>query len=184
MHLLRTASLTLEPQLASHAAEMFLLLSDPAIYEFEGEPPPSAAALEGRYRRLESRVSPDGSQRWLNWVLRSPDGNLVGCLQATVLTGGAAYVAYELGSRYWRRGYASEALVAVLEELESNYDVRQAFAALKRANIRSSGLLTKCGFTLIPDTQAPLRAEPDEVVMHKRLMTTSARHAADERQPD
>ena len=30
---------TMEPQVAAHAREMFALLSDPAIYEFENAPP-------------------------------------------------------------------------------------------------------------------------------------------------
>lgn len=41
----------LEPQVAAHASEMFDVLSDPAIYEFENEPPPSEAWLVERYAR-------------------------------------------------------------------------------------------------------------------------------------
>jgi len=78
MKLLVTDRCTLEPQVEAHAAEMFLVLSDPAIYAFENEPPPSLQWLQARLRRLEARQSPDGSQRWLNWVLRLPAGGLAG----------------------------------------------------------------------------------------------------------
>ena len=34
-----TPRTTLEPQTAAHASEMFALLQDPRIYEYENEPP-------------------------------------------------------------------------------------------------------------------------------------------------
>jgi ribosomal-protein-alanine N-acetyltransferase len=70
MRTLQTARLTLEPQCAAHAAAMFAVLSDPAIYEYENAPPASVDALRARYAFLEGRRSPDGSQQWLNWVAR------------------------------------------------------------------------------------------------------------------
>ena len=42
----------LEPQLAAHAHEMFTVLSDPAIYEFENTPPIDEEWLRKRYERL------------------------------------------------------------------------------------------------------------------------------------
>ena len=56
---------------------MFRVLSDPAIYEFENEPPESVERLRARYAYLEARRSPDGSQQWLNWVLRLRAGDQV-----------------------------------------------------------------------------------------------------------
>lgn len=69
MRTLQTARLTLEPQCAAHAAAMFAVLSDPAIYEYENAPPASVDALRARYAFLEGRRSPDGSQQWLNLSL-------------------------------------------------------------------------------------------------------------------
>src|SRR5262245_41420125 len=123
--------LVLEPQLAAHAHEMFAVLSDPAIYEFENEPPASEESLALRYAKLESRQSPDGTQRWLNWVVRLSGGELAGYVQATVLRDGVALVAYELASRYWRQGIASTAVAAVLAELSRGYAVDTCVAVLK-----------------------------------------------------
>ena len=53
MRTLITSICTLEPQAEAHAPEMFVVLSDPAIYEFEGQPPPSVEALAAGYRRGE-----------------------------------------------------------------------------------------------------------------------------------
>lgn len=71
------------------------------------------------HERLESRGPADGSQRWLNWVVRLPGGELAGYVQATVLPDRSSYVAYELASRYWRRGIGSDAVQAMLDELQA-----------------------------------------------------------------
>jgi RimJ/RimL family protein N-acetyltransferase len=160
---------TLEPQVEAHAVEMFAVLCDPAIYEFEGEPPPSVEALAAAYRRKESRRSPDGSQVWLNWVVRLPGGDLAGYVQATVMPGGYSYIGYEFSSRYWRRGIASAAVGAILRELGREYHVHQLVAVLKKSNHRSQGLLTKLGFMEAPPDQgAKFEPEPDELVMLAR----------------
>jgi RimJ/RimL family protein N-acetyltransferase len=163
-----TPRCTLEPLVAAHAHEMFRVLSDPAIYEFENEPPPSEEWLARRYERLETRGSIDGREKWLNWVIRLESGDLAGYVQATVLRSGASYVAYELGSRYWRRGIATCAVLAMLEELRTGYHVHTFAAVLKAANFRSLGLLESLGFARASEEQvAQFGAEPDELVMVK-----------------
>ena len=86
MHVIGTGSLTLEPQTAAHAEEMFAVLSDPAIYEHENEPPLSLEWLRARFAKLESRRSADGQQQWLNWVIRLPSSELVQRYQLRQLT--------------------------------------------------------------------------------------------------
>ena len=99
MHVIETGSLTLEPQTAAHAEEMFTVLSDPAIYEHENAPPPSLEWLRARFARLESRLSANGREQWLNWVIRLPASGLIGYVQATLYPDGRAAIAYELSSR-------------------------------------------------------------------------------------
>ncbi len=111
MHVIEAGSLTLEPQTAAHAEEMFAVLSDPAIYEYENEPPPSLEWLRARFTQLESRRSANGQERWLNWVIRLPTSKLVGYVQATVDPNGRAAIAYELSSAYWGRGLARQAVL-------------------------------------------------------------------------
>ena len=60
MKTLAASHCLLEPLVAAHAHEMFPVLSDPAIYEFENLPPISEEWLTERYQRLESRSSGDG----------------------------------------------------------------------------------------------------------------------------
>jgi len=165
MDTLHASRCTLEPQVSQHAAEMFRVLSDPAIYEFENAPPPSQAWLEERYRRLESRKSPDGSEHWLNWVVRLPSGELAGYVQATLRQSGCAYIAYELSSAYWRKGIGKCAVEAMLQELGRSYGVFEFVAVLKARNFRSMALLRSLGFT--PADAAQHQHRIDEIAMSK-----------------
>ena len=157
---------TLEPQCAAHAQEMFGVLSDPTIYEFENEPPESLEWLRDRFARLENRRSADGRQQWLNWVIRLPSSRLAGYVQATVYGDGRAAIAYVLGSQYWGRGLAREAVEAMIAELVRSCHVRTLSAVLKRDNVRSLRLLERLGFVpASPELCAALAVENEEVLM-------------------
>lgn len=170
MRIIEAGSLTLEPQAAAHAGEMFAVLSDPAIYEFENAPPPSLEWLRTRFAKLESRVSADGKEQWLNWVIRVPTSELIGYVQATVHPDGRAAIAYELSSAYWGRGFARQAVEAMISELVAHYPVRSLSAVLKRANFRSLRLLERLAFSLAsPEQHAECHVEPDEVLMRRDI---------------
>lgn len=162
--------LTLVPQVAAHADAMFAVLADPAIYEFENAPPRSREWLRERYERLESRTSGDGSEQWLNWVVQLADGTLIGYVQASVVTGGHAGIAYEMGSAWWGRGLGGEAVDAMLGELEHHYGVSHCTAVLKQRNARSHRLLQRAGFVMAPaHAQAHADIEPSEWLMERNL---------------
>ncbi|MBI4922503.1 MAG: GNAT family N-acetyltransferase [Devosia nanyangense] len=155
MRVVRGAGVMLEPQVAGHAAELFAILSDPALYAYLDEAPPAdEATLRTRLARLESRLSGDGSEDWLNWIVRRPDGTMVGYVQATVYRDGRADVAYVIGSAHWRRGYAAAATETMLGELAAAYGVTLAQTIVDPANAASIGLLRKLGFEQISDDTA------------------------------
>ena len=170
MHVIETGSLTLEPQTAAHAQEMFAVLSDPAIYEYENEPPPSPEWLRVRFTQLESRRSADGQEQWLNWVIRLPTSELIGYVQATVDADGRAAIAYELSSAYWGRGLARRAVKAMISELGQHYQVRSLTAVFKRNNLRSMRLLERLGFSLASAVQhMKHQVEPGELLMQREI---------------
>jgi ribosomal-protein-alanine N-acetyltransferase len=141
-----TSLCTLEPVVAAHAREMFSVLSDPAIYEFENEPPISVEWLSRQYEHLEQFRSGDGEETWLNWAIRLPAGELAGYVRATVLPSASACLAYELSSRYWRQGIGSSAVTA----------------------------MRSLGFSVAKEQRATeLSGEPDEVVMVKSTMPSA-----------
>ena len=120
---LHTARLDLEPLRDGHADELAPVLDDPALHEFIGGAPVPVAALRERYARLAGGRSPDGSQRWLNWVLRlRENGRPVGTVQATVTEQDGvltAEVAWVVAVPFQGRGLATEAARAMVAELRA-----------------------------------------------------------------
>jgi RimJ/RimL family protein N-acetyltransferase len=107
----------LEPLRREHTDELFAVLDDPAVHAFTGGRPDSPQELTERLGRQLTGASPDGSEGWLNWVLRAgPD--VVGTIQAT-LAGSQAELAWVVGMAYQGRGYATEAALAVAESLRT-----------------------------------------------------------------
>jgi RimJ/RimL family protein N-acetyltransferase len=172
MRIVLTPRLCLEPQIAAHAVEMFAVLSDPAIYEFENAPPASVEWLRQRFSRLETRRSPDGSEHWLNWVVRLPSSGLVGYVQATVSAGANAAIAYELSSRYWGMGLGREAVGGMIGALVTDHDVETLSAVLKRANHRSRHLLDRLEFAPgSPAQHVRAGVAADELLMTRKART-------------
>jgi RimJ/RimL family protein N-acetyltransferase len=122
---LTTARLVLEPLRVDHAGEMFAVLDDAALHRFVGGRPVGEAELRARYARQVAGRSPDGRQRWLNWIVRrSADGVALGFVQATVSDADdgrppTAELAWTIGVAFQRRGYAQEAGLAMLGWLRS-----------------------------------------------------------------
>lgn len=173
MRIIETGTLTLEPQVAAHAEEMFVVLSDPAIYEYENEPPQSLHGLRERFAELESRQAPNGQEQWLNWVIRLPSFQLIGYVQATVYPSRRAAIAYELSSTYWGRGLARQAVQGMISELVEHYEVRSLSSVLKRENQRSMRLLQCLGFTLAsPALHVERGIERDEFLMQRQIEST------------
>lgn len=107
---LQTARLVLSPLEVTDASEMVGVLSDPDLYAFTGGEPPTLDGLEEQYRH-QVAGSPRPEEGWHNWILRF-GGVAVGFVQATVV-GETAELAWVVGLRWQRRGFASEASLAV-----------------------------------------------------------------------
>ena len=115
---LRSARLTLEPLRVEHASEAFEVLDDPRLHTYTGGEPASRDELDARFAHQVVGCSRDGSQGWLNWMLRRQDtGRLVGTVQATLERGERdelhAELAWVVASDEQGRGYAREAAVVV-----------------------------------------------------------------------
>jgi [ribosomal protein S5]-alanine N-acetyltransferase len=158
---LRTARLSLEPLTVEHADTLFAGLSDDRICEFiEEQQPRSVEQLRQRYAGLSSLRSPDGTQYWLNWAVHSSEAQCyVGYVQATVSMNGDASVGYIIFPPMWGRGYATEAVQAMLQFLRARYSTRKFSAFVDPRNTRSARLLERLGFVraerqgdAVPDT--------------------------------
>lgn len=120
-----TSRLLLEPLVPDHASAIYEQLLDQRLYQFIPQlPPTSLQTVETRYLALSSRLSPDGQEAWLNWVIRFRESRVyVGTLEATVHTNYTARIAYTIFPVFWRQGYAKEGCSCVLEHLFKEYRV-------------------------------------------------------------
>jgi len=118
---LESPRLVLEPLRVEHAQEMAAVLDDHALHTFTGGKPDTVVELRRRYERQVVGHSPDGSERWLNWVLRRRDNAAaVGLIQATV-TGPTdrreAEIAWVIGTAQQHQGFAKEAAEVMVDWL-------------------------------------------------------------------
>jgi RimJ/RimL family protein N-acetyltransferase len=169
---LTTPRLTLEPITAAHAPLLFAGLSDPSLYPFIPQNPPAdVEALEARYRRLESRSSPEGDEWWLNWAVRLTDGPYVGVVQATVDEDNLATLAWFTFSDRQRQGYAFEAVTALCAHLEGPFMAEAFEVRIDTRNLASIGLVEKLGFERVQTVSGAdyfKGARSDEHVYRKR----------------
>lgn len=141
--------LILDPLQERHATEIFSLLHDPVLYAFVPEDPPlSLDQLLKRFRTLEGRRSPDGSQLWLNWLVRM-EGAPAGLVQATCDPERKVFIAYEVFDGFRRRGIAVSAVRLMLAHLQHHHLADLVLAYVDTRNVASIGVLGKLGFSKV-----------------------------------
>ncbi|BAZ11831.1 putative acetyltransferase [Calothrix sp. NIES-4071] len=145
-----TQRLLLEPLKLTHAVALYQLLQDKRIYEYiPTSAPASLEILEQRYQKLETRLSPDGSEAWLNWAVYIKEYKAyAGYIEATVLPG-VARIAYILAPQFWKQGYAYEACKCLISILWRDYNITEIIAEVDTRNLASFRLLERLGFTHI-----------------------------------
>ena len=151
MNDITTPRLRLEPLRERHADDLFAGLQDERIFEFVPTTPPAdLESLRDKFRRLEGRKSIDGLDDWLNWAVRcNSTDECIGYVQATIPRYAPATIAFIFFPAYWGRGYAHEAVTAMLEFLAASFAVRNFRATVDPDNRRSIALLERLGFNRV-----------------------------------
>lgn len=147
---LRGSRIELEPLREDDADEMAPLMADTRLHDFIGGQPATAQQLRQRFRRQAIGRSPDGTQYWLNWIVRRTcDHVAVGTVQATVTDDAgrlAAEVAWVIATDHQGHGFAKEAaqvMIAWLRRHEVTILVAHVHPehAASAAVARSAGLV-------------------------------------------
>jgi RimJ/RimL family protein N-acetyltransferase len=119
-----TARLELVPLRVADADEMAGVLADPGLFAYIGGRPPTREEIAERYTAQVRGHSPDGTEAWLNWIVRErPGGAATGFIQATItgsVEGRIAEIAWLIGTPWQGRGYATEAAGAVVHRLSDD----------------------------------------------------------------
>lgn len=103
----------------AHAPEAAEAFDDVRLHTWTGGTPATLGELESRYRQQITGQSPDGTQGWLNWMVRRhTDGKLVGTVQSTIQRSAEgeeleSYLAWAVAVDQQGLGYAREAALAM-----------------------------------------------------------------------
>lgn len=142
-------SLILEPLKKDHASKLFEVLKDPKIYVYIPEDPPaSEEALANKFDVLSEGAPFHLDELWLNYaVYDSEISQYIGTLQATIfMNDKKAFVAYVLNSNYWGKGYATQALMLMINKLIKEYEIIEFEASIDTRNSKSIELVKRLGF--------------------------------------
>jgi RimJ/RimL family protein N-acetyltransferase len=107
-------------------------------------------------RRLPHPYTVADAEKFIHWVnsgagemalaITLPDDTLIGACGLALLDGPVPEIGYWLGAPYWGKGYATEAVRAVIDYAFSELDHEALQAGARVTNPASRRILEKCGF--------------------------------------
>lgn len=126
---------------------MFEALRHQEIYTFLPRGAPNSVAdVEQRFARIIEETASDRDEQWLNWTVWLRDtGAPLGTIEATISPDHSALIGYLFDPRHWRRGYAREALSAMLNHLRAQ-GAENFGATIDVRNVASKALVQALGF--------------------------------------
>jgi RimJ/RimL family protein N-acetyltransferase len=140
-----TERLTLAPLRAADLDRLFAVLDDPTLHDFTGGEPRSGGELADWIDAVAAAGSPDGRERWLNWVVRRRDDDeVVGTVQATVV-GDEATIAWVIGSAFQGQGLAKEAGAGMVSWLRAHDGVTRFRATIHPDHLASQAVARSLG---------------------------------------
>ncbi len=163
-----TQRLVIEPLFSYHADLLFESMQNEKIYDWiSSRPPESFDHLKLYWKKLESRLSQNKDEAWLNWVVRrASDGAYIGKLDADInIENIATNIGYLFFPDYWGNGYASESVIGLTKHLANN-SITKMFATVTLGNEASYRVLEKSGYKrnrIIPDNDTIRGVKFDDV---------------------
>jgi RimJ/RimL family protein N-acetyltransferase/predicted N-acetyltransferase YhbS len=145
---LRTSRLLIRPVRAEDAADLAERRNDPQVARYQGYALPySREQAEQQIQQVLAMEGPQNEQWWMAIIADRATGRVLGDVAIRLSwEGRTAEIGYTLAPRYWGRGYASEAVEALLEYLFERLRVTRVFGMLHPDNVPSALVLERCGF--------------------------------------
>ena len=147
--ILETERLRLRELDMTDVAVLYPYWTDPAVTEyFTLEPFKSIEEGAGMVALLAGLHAANQGIRWA--ITRKTDQTVLGTcgFHNVKPEHHRAEMGYELGKAYWRQGYMTEALTAIMDYGFKMLDYNRIEAFVNLGNIRSTGCLEKVGFKL------------------------------------
>jgi RimJ/RimL family protein N-acetyltransferase len=144
---IRTDRLLIRPFVPEDAAGLAARRNDPEVARLQNwEVPYPVERAEKVVSELVAIEGPANDEWWMAVVADADSGEVLGDL-ALQLTwqGRTAEVGYTFARDHWGRGYATEALAALIEYLYQGLGVTRVFGMLHPDNVASAMVLERCG---------------------------------------
>ncbi len=145
-HPITTERLLIRPFVPEDAAALAARRSDPEVARYQDWPTPFPLAKAERI--VASLVAMDGptNDEWWMAVVCDHDGTTLGELALNLTWGGrSAEVGYSFSPEHWGKGFATEALDALIEHLFEELGVTRVFGMLDPRNPASARVLERVG---------------------------------------
>lgn len=140
---IKTKRLGLRLLVASDIDCLDVLESDPEVKQYFPDGARDRAKTEDMIKRFILAFEEKGLPCFLLFDLES--GEFIGRAGFGVTETGDTEVGYVLHKKFWGKGYASEAVTALLEYAKTNIDVDYIIAYADTGNIGSTRVMEKCG---------------------------------------
>jgi len=147
--ILKTSRLTLRPITIADADALFEARGDPEVMRYWDWPAQKSAAQIRKVFEAHIREISGGGTLW--WVAAlSPDGPAIGECDLSEIDAQhrRAEVGFLFARRWWGKGYAREAMEAVIEYGFGSLGLERLWARCHAGNVASQRLLERLGFTL------------------------------------
>jgi len=162
--MITTSRLVLRPPVPEDAPSIFKLRSDPEVAVYLNRKLQTAVGEAEAF--ISNLIAGFGEKKWYYWLLCSrEDGMFLGtiCLWNFSVDRMSAEVGYELLPEFQGRGYATEALEAVLEYGFKTLALARIDAIVEKGNAKSKALLERSGFTITKEIEEPSISNGDPV---------------------
>jgi len=144
---LSTARLLLRPLAPGDVDAVFAMRSDPVVQRYGSHPPWTERQTAVDYIERDRRGMADGSHAQFG-IERRDDGAVIGTCTLYDISAQCrrADIGYVLLPSQWGRGYATEALVALLDWGFDKLDLNRVEADIDPRNLPSARILERLGF--------------------------------------
>ncbi len=159
--LLKTPRLVLRPQIPADAAPLFDILSDPQAMRFWSRPAMTELAVANEVVREQQAAMAAGLCRY--WTILE-SRQAIGSIDLSLIRDGSAELGFLLRPASWDKGFASEAVGAVVTYALGPLDLKRLAAAVQAENRAAARVLEKNGFAQVQQRAVTLPGGDSRVV--------------------
>ena len=141
---IKTERLTIKPPKMDDAVELTKLINEKSVVKWLSDIPfpYTMRHAEEFIERSQEKTLKNESYNFMIFQ----NNNMLGGIGLTELNNQSSELGYWLGKKYWRNGFATEAVTGILDFGFVQLKLKEIFASYKIGNEGSKRVLTKCGF--------------------------------------